>query len=104
MREIKFFDKSNFIEDEEIANGLKAIDEQLVKRAFEYSIKSKKYSPKSKKFSLKKCLNDWGLIKNSKATKASILLFSKKLPLSITINTFNNTPKAITNNLINAIK
>ena len=90
MREIKFFDKSNFIENEEIANGLKAIDEQLVKRAFEYSIKSKKYSPKYKKFSLKKCLNDWGLIKNNKATKASILLFSKKLPLSITINTFNN--------------
>ena len=90
MREIKFFDKSNFIEDEEIANGLKAIDEQLVKRAFENSIKSKKYSPKSKKFSSKKCLNDWGLIKNNKATKASILLFSKKLPLSITINTFNN--------------
>lgn len=90
MREIKFFDKPHFIENEEIPNGLKGIDEQLVKNVFEYSIKAKKYSPKSKKFSLKKCLNDWELIKNNKATKAAVLLFSKKLPLSITINTFSN--------------
>ena len=90
MREINFFDKEFFREDEEVTNNLRNIDEQLVKDVFEYSIKIKKYNPKSKKFSLKTTLINWGLIKNNKLTKAAILLFGKKLPLSITINTYNN--------------
>ena len=90
MREINFFDKQFFREDEEVTNIFRNIDEQLVKDTFEYSIKIKKYNPKSKKFSLKTTLINWGLIKNNKLTKAAILLFGKKLPLSITINTHNN--------------
>ena len=97
MRELNYYDKPYFREDEQVAANNRAIDEQLIKTTFEYAIKIKKYSPKSKKFSLKNTLLNWGLIKNNKLTKAAILLFGKKLPLSITINTYNNekNPKLI---------
>ena len=97
MREINYYDKQYFREDEEVGSNYRLIDESLIKNTFEYSIKIKKYSPKTKKFSLKNTLLNWGLTKNNKLTKAAILLFGKKLPLSITINTYNNekNPKLI---------
>ncbi|MCR5308616.1 MAG: putative DNA binding domain-containing protein [Bacilli bacterium] len=97
MREINYYDKPYFKEDEEVSANNRVIDEQLIRNTFECAIKVKKYSPKEKKFSLKNTLLNWGLTKNNKLTKAAILLFGKKLPLSITINTYNNekNPKLI---------
>ena len=90
MKELKFIDKEHFKEEEEISLPLRNIDEQRIKRTFETAINAKKYSSKSKSFSFKKILVNWGLSKNGKPTKAGILLYGKKLPLSLTINVYDN--------------
>lgn len=94
MKELKFIDKNHFIEEEEISAPYRTIDEQLIRKTFENAINSKKYVPKSKTFIYRKVLQNWGLVKKSKLTKASILLYGKSMPLSLTINFYDNEKNA----------
>lgn len=90
IKELTFIDKNHFIEENEINIPYKNIDEQLLKATYEKAIANKKYIPKNKSFQFKKILLNWGLVKKSKLTKASILLYGKKMPLSLTINFYSN--------------
>ena len=89
-KELSFIDKSHFIEDDEISIPFRNIDEQLVRKTYDKAIANKKYVTKSKAFVFKKILLNWGLVKKNKLTKASLLLYGKKMPLSLTANFYNN--------------
>lgn len=91
MKEINILNKEFFFEEQKANISYRYLDDRLVKNTYANALNAKRYNPKSSIYSEKSVLESWGLInKQGYVNKAAIYLYSKKSPLSLTINVYSN--------------